>query len=222
MRSERRGNAEEPLPRGSEHRCRRLRISRETVNIPETFPSEQLSETRISDLTVLRKLKDDAISQDVAFRRYSSKNGVSKFSFWQRKIKFRNICEILLEIQRKLERCLNWREKSEFSLMKRILQTYLTPRDTVARRWIKTRPQRSRLPRYSTRLHRATRRAHTVDNVCKWKRKWKASTHFRTDVEAHAHCSPPSYYSPSCFLALPTRSSLFPPLSFDRWPRQGE
>lgn len=62
--------------------------------------------------------------------------------------------------------------------------------------------------RYSTPIASC---AHYVDTVCKWKRKWKASTHFRTDVKAHAHCPPLSplpYYSPSCFLALPTPPTL--------------
>lgn len=99
---------------------------------------------------------------------------------------------------------------------------YNTPRRRITE--LRRVPNAIPFARYSTRLHRATRRALAVDTVCKWKRKWKASTHFRTDVKAHAHCPPLPpllpYYSPSCFLSFPTPpSSLLPPprpLSFER------
>lgn len=103
---------------------------------------------------------------------------------------------------------------------------YNTPRRRITE--LRRVPNAIPFARYSTRLHRATRRALAVDTVCKWKRKWKASTHFRTDVKAHAHCPPLPpllpYYSPSCFLSFPTPPSpLLPPprpLSFERPAKQ--
>lgn len=76
---------------------------------------------------------------------------------------------------------------------------YNTPRRRITE--LRRVPNAIPFARYSTRLHRATRRALAVDTVCKWKRKWKASTHFRTDVKAHAHC-PPLPPPPSLLLSF--------------------
>lgn len=78
----------------------------------------------------------------------------------------------------------------EFYVQAKIIpkpRSLLHARRAAAYHGIKTRSQSDPV---CTVLDAIASCAHDVDTVCKWKRKWKASTHFRTDVKAHAHCPP--------------------------------